>query len=379
MISPKKLFDLCVENKIDFFTGVPDSLMKDFCAAIEDSATKDRHVISANEGNAIALASGYHLATGKIGLVYMQNSGLGNAINPLTSLADEKVYSIPMLLVIGWRGEDGVPDEPQHKKQGLVTLSLLENLSIPYKILSKNEENIESMISDLSKSIFEKNIPHAIVVREGVFEKYNRNNTAPDTEKKLLTREEALEIVLEKISKDGVVVSTTGKLSRELFELREKRGEGHGNDFLTVGSMGHSSSIALGIALAKPENKIFCLDGDGASIMHLGSLAVIGQYRPENLTHILFNNGAHDSVGGQPTASSVMDFVKIAEASNYNFAVKAFSKEDIIESMDKVNKIPGPNFIEIEIRSGARGDLGRPTRTPLENKQDFMEFLNDRE
>ena len=379
MLPQREIFDLSVENKIEFFTVVPDSLMKDFCAVIEESAEKDKHVISANEGNAIALASGYHLATGKIGLVYMQNSGLGNAINPLVSLADEKVYGMPMLLVIGWRGEDGVPDEPQHKKQGLITLSLLDNLGIPYKVLSKEEENIESMIFDLSKSIFEKNIPHAIVVREGAFEKHNRSNTSPDIEKNLLSREEALEIVLEKIPKDGVVVSTTGKLSRELFELREKRGEGHGNDFLTVGSMGHSSSIALGIALAKPDKKVYCLDGDGASIMHLGSLAIIGQHSPQNFTHILFNNGSHDSVGGQPTASSIMDFVKIAEASNYNFAVKAVSKENIIESLDKINKIPGPNFIEIEIRNGARGDLGRPTRTPLENKQDFMEFLNDRE
>ena len=377
MISPKRLFDLCVENKIDFFTGVPDSLMKDFCAVIEDIAEKEKHVISANEGNAIALASGYHLATGHAGLVYMQNSGLGNAINPLASLADEKVYSIPMLLVIGWRGEEGVPDEPQHKKQGLVTLSLLDTLGIPYKVLSKDEENIESLILDLSKNIFEKNIPHAIVVREGAFEKYNRNVLS--SEKNLPTREKALEVVIENIPKDSVVISTTGKLSRELFEIREKRNEGHENDFLTVGSMGHSSSIALGIALAKPENKIFCLDGDGASIMHLGAFGVIGQSNPKNFTHILFNNGSHDSVGGQPTASSNMDFLKIAEACGYKNVFEATNESEILDCLGKMNNSLGPNFLEIEIKSGARNDLGRPTRTPIENKQDFMEFLNDRE
>lgn len=377
MISPKRLFDLCVENKIDFFTGVPDSLMKDFCAVIEDSAEKDKHVISANEGNAIALASGYHLATGRAGLVYMQNSGIGNAINPLTSLADEKVYSIPMLLVIGWRGEDGIPDEPQHKKQGLVTLSLLDNLGIPYKVLSKDEEDIESLISDLSKNILEKKIPHAIVVREGTFEKYVSSKNISDNN--LLTREDALRIVVEKIPSDAVVVSTTGKLSRELFELREKRGEGHGNDFLTVGSMGHSSSIALGIALAKPDKKVYCLDGDGASIMHLGSWGIVGQYNSPNFIHILFNNGTHDSVGGQPTASSTMDFAKIAESCGYKNVFKATNESEILDCVGEMNNSLGPNFLEIEIKSGARNDLGRPTRTPLENKQDFMEFLNDGE
>ncbi len=374
MISPEKLFNLCVENNIDFFTGVPDSLMKDFCAVIDEFADKDKHIISANEGNAVALASGYHMATGKAGVVYMQNSGLGNAINPLASLADEKVYSIPMLLVVGWRGEDGVPDEPQHKKQGLVTLSLLENLGIPYKILSKEEGDIENLIKDLSKDIFQKNIPHALVVREGTFEKFVSNkNTA---EENLLSRENVLEILLNTIPEDAIVVSTTGKLSRELFELRKIKNHGHAKDFLTVGSMGHSSSIALAIALSKPNKKVYCFDGDGASIMHLGSWGIIGQKGPKNFTHILFNNRSHESVGGQSTASESMDFVEIAKACGYKEYFRAKDKDEIVGSVQKTRDFSGPNFIEIEIKNGSRKDLGRPTRTPIENKQDFMEFLH---
>jgi len=295
MINTKQFYDSLINLDIDFFTGVPDSLLKDICAYITDETPKERNIISANEGGAIGLAMGYNMATSKIPLVYMQNSGFGNTINPLLSLADPKVYGIPMLLLVGWRGEPNIKDEPQHVKQGEVSETLLQSLNIPYSIISSETSNLSKMLNDAMTTMRDQSTPYVILVRKGTFEPYSlksENRTDFD-----LNREGAVKKIIDLISNEDIIVSTTGKTSREVFEYREEIGDSHEKDFLTVGGMGHTSQIALGIALSKPNRTVYCLDGDGAVLMHTGSLGIIGDLAPPNMKHIIINNGAHDSVG----------------------------------------------------------------------------------
>lgn len=376
MVDVKEFYDELVSNDIDFFTGVPDSLLKSFCAYIKDNVSDDKNIISANEGNGIGLATGYYLATKRIGLVYMQNSGIGNAVNPLLSLADKLVYSIPMLLVIGWRGEPGKKDEPQHKKQGLITIELLEAMGIPYEIMDKNENNygMKLKIKNACNYMMEKSEPYALVIKKDTFNEYKLKNST--VFKFDMTREEAIEIIMSKVLENSVIVSTTGMASRELFELREKNKQDHNKDFLTVGSMGHASQIALGIALSKKDKEVYCIDGDGALLMHLGGLAIIGNQKVKNYRHILINNGAHDSVGGQETVGFKMDMLAIAKACGYNEAYSCSSKAELISLEEKIKNMEGPVFIEIKVKKGSRKDLGRPTKTPIENKDAFMKFLD---
>lgn len=369
MIEVKEAYDALVRSGIDMFTGVPDSLLKDFCAYVTDTADSRRHIIAANEGNAVGIAAGHYLATGKPALVYMQNSGLGNTVNPLLSLVDEKVYSIPMVLMIGWRGEPGVHDEPQHVKQGEVTLSLLDAMQIPSIVL----ENVGQLGQQVALAV-ERKAPTAVVIRKGTFGKYKlKNATSNDYP---LSREEAMKLVVSHLRHTDVIVSTTGKLSRELFEYREARNDGHGHDFLTVGSMGHSSSIALGIALEKRDRRVFCFDGDGAFIMHTGALGIVASMHPRNFIHILFNNGAHESVGAQPTIGFALDATAIAKASGYTHAITATTAEEMVSALQQLDKLEGPVLIELRVRIDSRDDLGRPTTTPIENKQAFMQELS---
>ncbi len=373
MINPEKFYTLLKKNDIDFFTGVPDSLLKNFCAYITDNVSKKNNIIAANEGGAVALGAGYHLATGKVPLIYMQNSGMGNATNPLLSLVDEKVYSIPMLLMIGWRGEPGIKDEPQHIKQGKVTTTLLDAMDIPYEIISDDFEKAIHIIEKSIKYVKEKNRPLAFIIRKNLFEPYELKNKIQTNFE--MSREDAIKIIVDSLSKDDIIVSTTGKTSRELFEYREKLNQGHNNDFLTVGSMGHASQIALGIALQKPNRQIYCFDGDGAAIMHMGSLGIIGNKAPKNFKHIVFNNGVHDSVGGQPTIGFNINLTKIAESFNYTYAKKIQKIEDLKIICKKMKTIIGPAFFEIYVNKGSRGDLGRPNKSPKENKINFIKFL----
>jgi len=374
MINCKKFYDLLTKKGINFFVGVPDSLLKDFCAYLTDNIEPKNNIIAANEGNAVALATGYHLSTGKIGLVYMQNAGQGNAVNPLTSLTDPCVCSIPLLLLIGWRGEPEKKDEPQHIKQGKITLNLLDILGIPYEILPDSIGEVEKNLEKAFNLMTKRNMPYALIVRKGTFEPYNQKKK--ETRKQYeLSREEAIKLVINQLSPKNIVISTTGKTSRELFEYREQLGQDHNKDFLTVGSMGHSSQIALGVALSKPDRQIYCLDGDGAVIMHMGALAIIGSKKPKNFKHIIFNNGAHDSVGGQPTAGFDINIPAIAKACGYKTALTAITKNEIKKKMDLLKTSEGPALLEIKINKGSRPDLGRPTITPIENKKKFMEFL----
>lgn len=361
------------KNNVSFYCGVPDSLLKDICAYIQDNVPKERNIITANEGNAVALAAGHYLGTGESALVYMQNSGLGNTINPLASLVDKEVYSIPVLLLIGWRGEPGVKDEPQHIKQGKVTTSLLEVMGIPYKVISSETEDIDSVVEEAAAYMKKEHSPYAIIVKKGTFEPYKlQSEKHCEYEMK---REEAIDEIIKSISGNSMIISTTGKASRELFELREAYNKGHENDFLTVGSMGHSSSITLGVALSNSERNIYCLDGDGALIMHMGALGIIGNLKPKNFKHIVINNGAHDSVGGQPTVGYEINITQIAKACGYKNAVTVKSKNDLIKELKLLKTMEGPALIEVRVSKGARKDLGRPTKTPTENKQAFMEEL----
>lgn len=397
MVEVSKFVSELKESGIDFFTGVPDSLLKSFCAYVTDTCGEN-HVIAANEGGAVGMAAGRYLATGKPALVYMQNSGQGNAVNPLCSLADPDVYSIPMLLLVGWRGEPGVKDEPQHVKQGKVTVSLFETLGIPTEVLPDDESAALELTRKMVERAKTESRPVALVVRRGLFAEYKLQNKKPDIAS--LPREQAIEGVLKALPKDAVVVSTTGMISREVYEIRERLGQDHSHDFLTVGSMGHASMIAMGIAKAQPSRQVFCLDGDGASIMQMGNMAIVGQSGCDNLTHIVFNNAAHDSVGGQPTVGGDVDFEKLAEEFGYNVlqspqdqyvnsdgigvaevasgmhwlvTMEEQSKQYKLDYYDELPK--KPNFILFKVAKGARKDLGRPKEPPQVNKALYMKTL----
>lgn len=357
-----------------FFTGVPDSLLKPLCdyLVLNYGTEGNRHVVAANEGNATAIAAGYHLATGRVPVVYMQNSGEGNIVNPAASLLNDRVYAIPELFVVGWRGEPGVHDEPQHIYQGIVTLKLLEDLEIEPFVVDKDttEEALSGFISHVC-ALAAEGKSAALVIKKGALSfdgKAKYGNPYP------MVREELIRRIADVCGNDPVV-STTGKASRELFEIREARNEGHGKDFLTVGSMGHSSSIALGIALEKPDTKIWCIDGDGAALMHMGAMAVIGARKPKNLVHIVINNGAHETVGGMPTAMGKVDLCKIAEGCGYPLILRAESYEELKTALKKAKSSKKLTFIEAFCGLGARADLGRPTTTARQNKTDFVGHL----
>ncbi|MDR1149118.1 MAG: phosphonopyruvate decarboxylase [Spirochaetaceae bacterium] len=378
MIETSFFYDELLKQNTDFFAGVPDSLLKSFCAYIADNAADKKYIITVNEGSAIALASGYHLATGKIPLVFMQNSGLGNAVNPLLSLADGDVYRIPLVLVIGWRGEPGVHDEPQHIKQGRVTRELLDAMEIPYVILAKDEEGAKKQIAECYAHIARTGAVFAFLVQKDTFSPYKMKKRQDD--EALMSREEAIETIVNaqaenRNGKAGIIVSTTGMASRELYELREKYGMGHERDFLTVGSMGHASQIALGIALQKPQLPVTILDGDGAVLMHLGGMATLGAEKPDNIRHIVLNNGAHDSVGGQPTIADAgpIDLCGIARSCGYEQVFCVRTKDELKRVLNDGKN--GLTFIEIKVKKGVRNDLGRPQSTPEENKAALMRYM----
>jgi len=370
VISSKDFFDALTRAGISFYAGVPDSLLKDFCAYVTDHAPRSRHIITANEGSAVGLAAGHHLATGGIGLVYMQNSGLGNAINPLTSLADPAVYGIPMLVVIGWRGEPGHKDEPQHVHMGSVTIAALEGVGVPHAVLSDDPSAVQAQLAEAMQSVRARSAPYALVVRKGTFGKYALKSKEPD--EFALTREQAIVRFVEALPPGALIVSTTGMPSRELFEVREARKEPHASDFLTVGCMGHASQIALGVALEQPGQQVYCLDGDGAVLMHMGGLATIGTLSPRNYKHVVLNNGAHDSVGGQPTVGFEVDLCAVARACRYESATSVSDDAELVQALADLASTKGPAMLEVRVRKGARDDLGRPTMKPADLKRAFM-------
>lgn len=373
MINPKFFIDELGKRGMDFYAGVPDSLLKNICAYITDHFPANRNIIAANEGGAMGIAAGYHLATGKVPVVYMQNSGEGNIINPLASLTDKEVYNIPVLLVIGWRGRPGVKDEPQHVKQGKVTTGLLNTMGVNYAILPKDEENAAKQIKIAADFMKATNECYALVIEKDTFEDYKLQNV----EKNLFTmsREEAVQKVAASIENNACIVSTTGMISRELFEARTAWSQGHERDFLTVGSMGHASQIALGIALQRPERRVYCFDGDGACIMHMGNMAITASMNCKNYVHVVFNNGAHDSVGGQPTVGLKIDLCAVAKAVGYKAVCSVETLKNLAEAIETLKNTEGPVFLQVCVKKGNRKDLGRPTTTPIQNKEALMAFL----
>lgn len=373
MITPEFFIEKLRSEGIDFYAGVPDSLLKSMCAYITDHFDAAHNIIAANEGAAVGLAAGHYLATGKAGCVYMQNSGEGNAINPLASLTDKEVYNIPMLLLIGWRGKPGIHDEPQHIKQGKITTGLLNVMGINFDVLSKEKDKAVKQISKAAEVIRNKEV-YALVIEKDTFEEYKLQNI--ETNNLTMCREDAIQSATASLGERDCIVSTTGMISRELFEYRAAMNQSHERDFLTVGSMGHASQIALGIALEQPERRVWCFDGDGASIMHMGSLAIVASKAPKNYVHVVFNNGAHDSVGGQPTVGLKIDLPAVAMAVGYAAIYSVDNKADLEAVLDKVKDSTGPVFLEIKVKKGNRKDLGRPTTTPIQNKEALMRFLS---
>lgn len=373
MITPEYLIERLIDEGIDFFAGVPDSLLKNVCAYITDHFDDKHNIITANEGAAIGLAAGHYLATKKPACVYMQNSGEGNIINPIASLTDPEVYNIPILLLVGWRGRPGVHDEPQHVKQGKITLDLLKVMGIDYVVLSKEEALAEKQIAKAFEALKHKEV-YALVIEKGTFEDYKLQKVEQNG--LTLSREEAIQTVAAAIGKSDCIVSTTGMISRELFEYRTTMGQSHERDFLTVGSMGHASQIALGIALAQPERKVWCFDGDGATIMHMGSMAIVASKKPTNYIHVVFNNGAHDSVGGQPTVGLQIDLPGVAQSLGYSKTFSVNNLGDLADTLKRIATIDGPILLEVKVKKGNRKDLGRPTTTPIQNKEALMGFLD---
>lgn len=415
MIASEHVYDALVGEGVTFFTGVPDSLLKPFCSCLYD---RGHTLIAANEGAAVALATGYHLATGGIPLVYMQNSGLGNAINPLTSLTNPEVYGIPMVLMIGWRGAPGMEDEPQHRRPGDVMLRQLELLGVRSFVLDANTDDVRESVVTAVAEARGHSIPVALVVKEGTFQAYTSAGRIRDEQKEmsasgldtassgfsstsrasepitsptnvaspapsstpaprthLPSREAMLEQILESLDPKDLIVATTGKTSREVYEIRVRRGEPHERDFLCVGNMGHASQIAMGIALHLPDRRVVCLDGDGALLMHMGSLAIQGAHAPSNYYHVLLNNGSHESVGGQPTVADGVNWPAMALACGYRTAIRLEGRGDAADystAVDQFMASPAPAFVEVPIRNGSRADLGRPSSSPKENKEAFM-------
>ena len=352
-------FQNCLKNSgVEFITGVPDTLLNEFCLSIEENWPKNKHIIAANEGNAAALASGYHLSTGSIPLVYMQNSGMGNTLNPLLSLSNKDVYGIPMVLLIGWRGDPNEKDHLQHKKQGELTPVLLDALDIPYKILEDNEEDVLAATKWAVSQAKLSNSPVGLIARKNVFEKGQKADLSKEESKFELFREDVIENLLNGLPKDTIFVASTGRATRELYFLRKHRGESHENDFLNIGAMGHSSSIAAGIALSQKERLVVCLDGDCAAIMHMGAFAIQGNLEVPNLLHVVMNNGIHESVGGQESVGFQIDLTQIAECSGYSTIEKPVQTASALkDATTLLLKKKRPSFIEVHIKKGMRSKL----------------------
>lgn len=371
-----KLLSQLENMGIDTIAGVPDSTLKQFCDGVQTYEGKLRHYVTANEGAAVGLAIGTYLASGKPACVYMQNSGIGNIVNPLASLANGDVYGIPMLFIVGWRGEPGVKDEPQHVFQGKITCELFETLAVAYSVIDQNttQEEMDDILKEAGMML-ERGEQFAIIVKKGTFEKeepFIWENRNP------MVREEVLGRILQSISRDTVIVSTTGKISRELYEQSDKMYGNHENIFMTVGGMGHASMIALGVAQKRPDKTIVCIDGDGAALMHMGAMPFIASTAPENFYHIVIDNMAHESVGAMPTGCQDTSFVRIAQAVGYRVAYKLETLEEVDWAGRRIGQEKGPVFIEIPVSLGSRSDLGRPKESPRENKEGFMSFLNKR-
>lgn len=375
MIDPARFVGNLREQGVTMYTGVPDSLLKQLGSHIMAVLPREQHVIAANEGGAVAIAMGHYLRTGSPAAVYLQNSGIGNTINPLLSLADPDVYGIPMLVIVGWRGQPGVKDEPQHIKQGRVMEALLDAIELPWSVLPRDPGAAETTTAAAVKVAIDRSSPYVVLVERDTFSDANGSLPPVSAMDGLASREDALISMADAVGSEAIIVSTTGMLSRELFEHRERTGKSGERDFLTVGGMGHASSIALGIAMRETEREVWCFDGDGALLMHLGGLTVIADHAPPTFFHVIFNNGVHDSVGGQPTSVNVVDVAATARALGYRHASSINDLALVSDAVAELRRHGGPALLELKVRPGNRPGIGRPTRTPAESKRAFMTAL----
>jgi phosphonopyruvate decarboxylase len=375
MIDPARFVEHLLSHGVTMYTGVPDSLLKQLNAHIMAELPRDQHVIAANEGGAVAIAMGHYLRTGSPAMVYLQNSGVGNTVNPLLSLADPDVYGTPMVVIVGWRGQPGVKDEPQHVKQGRVMEAFLDALELPWAVLPHDPAAAEATMAEAVKTAMDAATPYVVLVEKGTFADVTVDLPDIPGSDDLPSREDALVAMTGAVGSEAIIVSTTGMLSRELFEFRQRTGHPGERDFLTVGGMGHACSIALGVAMREPTREVWCFDGDGAFLMHLGSLAVIADHAPSSYFHVIFNNGVHDSVGGQPTSVGVVDIAATARALGYRYAASTSDLGSVADAVAQLRAHGGPALLELKVRPGNRPGIGRPTRTPAESKRAFMAAL----
>jgi phosphonopyruvate decarboxylase len=375
MLDCHEFYTLLAEQHLTYFCGVPDSTFKDWMTYLDDQHGRGlTNRIVAIERDAIGYAAGYYLASGRIGVVYLQNSGLGNIVNPLTSLADEQVCRIPILLLIGWRGEPGRKDEPQHSKMGQITVPLLDILGIRHAILPVKLSEVKQVLAEACYYLASMCGIFALLVCEGTFKPYPSSKRAAD-KTSFMSREEALVLIAKRLGPEVLIISTTGKTSRELFEYRTVQQQDHQSDFLMVGAMGLASSLAAEVALQHPQERIIILDGDAAALMSAGNLATIGYYAPSNLYHIIFDNGCHESTGGQPSTSQIVSWEKLALANAYKGVLAVETREALEAQLDYWLEQTGPRMLVVKVRKGSRQDLGRPTTSPVENRNAFMKRL----
>jgi len=372
MLKCEEFFSLLKKYDLTFFSGIPDSTFKSFMSFLEKNKGKLRNIVTVNECEAVAVSAGYHLSTGKIAVVYLQNSGLGKTVNPLTSLCDPSVYSIPILFMIGWRGEPDKKDAYQHHKMGRITIDLLELLDIPYEIITDDIEKLDKIIRKAKKYMTESKKPYALIIKKNIFEKLNEK----EEKGKKPTREEAIKTILKNLKGNEIIISTTGKTSRELFENRKDKND-CGHDFYNIGAMGCAQSIALGISLNKKDKDVFVFDGDGSVLMQMGALATTGHYCPKNYYHIVFDNKAHDSTGGQPTCSDTIDLKNVSKSCNYKYSKVVDNLKDLETEIKKIKSKKGPLMIVVKIRKGSRDNLGRPPLKPKEYKEKFMKYIQE--
>lgn len=372
MISCEELFSIFQNLNLKFYSGVPDSCFApivDYLLAHEDDY---HHIIATNEGEALAIATGYHLSTGGIPVLYVENAGLGNLINPLTSLTDKYVYNIPTLLLISWRGAPSLNDAPQHNRMGIITPNLLELLGIPYYVYGGDNTALKKMIYEGLERIKEKNVPYALLFAKGDIQPYSHMLDGPTAE---MTREEAIKIIADEMNDSSAVfLSTTGKTSRELFEYREVKGVSHEKDFLNVGAMGYVSSVGFGLSL-NTRKKVVVLDGDASILMHMGNLATIGHHKPDNFYHVILDNHSHDSTGGQPTVADTVDFCEVARAVGYRYAKQVETAAQLKAELKNVKGVNGPALLLVYVKKGARDNLGRPTIPLTKLKESFMKSI----
>jgi phosphonopyruvate decarboxylase len=360
MIELKNLVELLKKEKFGPIMGVPCSVFKHFLNFIINKKSFEHYACS-SEGESLGLAAGFAMA-GKYPIIYMQNDGYGNVINPLSSL--QLMYELPALLMISWRGEPGKKDAPQHKLMGETLLGLLEIFDIPYAVVNKG--NIESEIVNAKKYMKKKQKPYALIFKKGTIENFE----VKKEESKLNNRYDYLEILKNCLNKYDIILGTTGFTGRELFQTVSCNSK-----FYMMGSMGCLSSMGLGLAKSYHKKTVYVLDGDGALLMKLGSLSTIGNYQPDNLIHICFDNNQYESTGGQKTTASTTNFVKLAEACNYKKAIMIDNTSHFEKIISKISLLEKPLFLHIKITSGTIENLKRPSFSPIEMKKKFMESL----